>query len=87
MLRPEYLNIRHLPKNVLELLENKLEKLISAAPGFLLEDSYRNMLHYIKQPYEKNLDHSFASLAELDARRGLDSSKIFKNLYTLKKDY
>jgi len=87
MLTPEYLNIRHLPNNVLELLEKKIESLISEAPGFLLEDSYRNMLHYIKQPTEKNLDLSFERLSELDVRRGLDSRKIFKDLYTLKKDY
>ena len=84
LLEPEYLNIRHLPENVLNLLKNKLESLINQQPGYLLEDSYRNMLHYITQPFEKNLVNSFEQLAIMDQRRGLDSSKIFTELYKLK---
>jgi organic radical activating enzyme len=84
LLTPEYLNIRHLPKSVLQLLEHKLEHLISNKPGYLLEDSYRNMLYYIQQPFAKDLNSSFAKLATMDQRRGVDSSKIFKELYKLK---
>jgi MoaA/NifB/PqqE/SkfB family radical SAM enzyme len=46
LLTPDYLNIRHLPDNVLNLLKNKLESKINNQPGYLLEDSYKNMLHY-----------------------------------------
>ncbi len=84
LLRPDYLNIRHLPENVLQSVKSELENRINASPGYLLEDSYRNMLHYIQQPFEKNLSNSFAKLAELDQRRNLDSSKIFKDLYKLR---
>jgi sulfatase maturation enzyme AslB (radical SAM superfamily) len=84
LLNPYYLNIRHLPENVLQSVKNKLQIRISESPGYLLEDSYRNMLHYIQQPFDKNLNDSFAKLAELDQRRNLDSSKIFKDLYKLK---
>jgi hypothetical protein len=42
------------------------------------------MLHYITQPIEKNLTASFEKLALMDQRRGLDSSKIFTELYKLK---
>jgi len=84
LLTPEYLNIRHLPKNVLNLLKNKLESKINEHPGYLLEDSYRNMLHYITQPIEQDLAGSFEKLAVMDQRRGLDSSKIFTELYKLK---
>ena len=84
LLTPDYLNIRHLPKNVLNLLKTKLELQINKQPGYLLEDSYRNMLHYIEQPFEPNLKNSFEKLAIMDQRRGIDSSKIFTELYKLK---
>jgi MoaA/NifB/PqqE/SkfB family radical SAM enzyme len=84
LLTPDYLNIRHLPENVLNLLKLKLESRVNKNPGYLLEDSYRNMLHYITQPIEKNLTNSFEQLAVMDQRRGVDSSKIFTELYKLK---
>jgi sulfatase maturation enzyme AslB (radical SAM superfamily) len=84
LLGPEYLNIRHLPQNMLNLLKTKLESKINEQPGYLLEDSYRNMLNYIEQPFEKNLTSAFKKLSVLDQRRGVDSSKIFTELYKLK---
>ena len=83
LLGPEYLNVRHLPENVLNLLKTKLESKINEQPGYLLEDSYRNMLDYITQPMAKNLTMSFEKLAVMDQRRGVDSSKIFTELYKL----
>jgi organic radical activating enzyme len=84
LLGPEYLNIRHLPQNMLNLLKTKLESKINEQPGYLLEDSYRNMLHYIEQPIEKNLSGSFEKLSVMDQRRGVDSRKIFTELYKLR---
>lgn len=84
LLDPYYLNIRHLPKHVLQLLKTKLENRINENPGYLLEDSYRNLLYYIQQPFEKNLKFTFDRLAIMDQRRGLDSSKVFKDFYKFK---
>lgn len=84
LITPDYLNIRHLPDNVLQSIKNTLEQRINKHPGYLLEDSYQNMLHYIQQPMEKNLKYSFEQLSIMDQRRNLDSSKIFKDLYKLK---
>lgn len=84
LLTPDYLNIRHLPESVLNLLKTKLESKINKQPGYLLEDSYRNMLHYIEQPIERNLTNSFEQLGMMDQRRRVDSSKIFTELYKLK---
>jgi MoaA/NifB/PqqE/SkfB family radical SAM enzyme len=81
LLTPEYLNIRHLPDAVLDTVSAELENRINAKPGFLLENSYVNMLNYIKQPMIKNLANSFAQIGIIDQRRGLDSSKIFQELY------
>jgi MoaA/NifB/PqqE/SkfB family radical SAM enzyme len=84
LMDPEYLNVRHLPENMLNLLKTKLESNINAAPGYLLEDSYRNLLSYIEQPFEKDLAGSFEKIKTLDQRRNIDSSKIFTELYKLK---
>lgn len=84
LLNPLYLNIRHLPDDVLKLLKNKIEQRLSENPGYHLEDSYRNMLHYISLPFNKDLKNSFEQLEKLDQRRNLDSSKIFKDLYKLR---
>lgn len=86
LLTPEYLNIRHLPEHVLQLLKVELQQRISRQPGYLLEDSYKNMLSYIEQPFKKDLIGSFEKMKILDQRRTIDSSKIFKDLYKLKKD-
>lgn len=83
LLTPLYLNVRHLPEHVLQLVKERLENEINQKPGYLLEDSLRNLLHYIQQPFEKNLAGSFEQLKILDQRRNQDSSKIFPNLYKL----
>lgn len=84
VLTPEYLNVRHLPAEVLHSVSNMLSDRINESPGFLLENSYRNLLAYIQTPMVKNLEDSFFQLALLDKARNLDSSKIFKDLYKLK---
>lgn len=84
LLTPDHLNIRHLPETVLNLLKSKLQSRINENPGYLLEDSYKNMLHYISQPIERNLANSFDQLAVMDQRRGIDSREIFTELYKLK---
>jgi len=81
LLQPDYLNIRHLPDTMLNLVKEELTKRINEHPGFLLENGYRNVLDYINQPTEKNLAKSFEQIKILDQRRGLDSTKIFKDLY------
>ena len=79
---PDYLNIRHLGDGVLNLVKHELTNRINQRPGFLLENSYANMLAYLDQPLEKNLQNSFDQLKKMDARRNKDSSKIFKRLYS-----
>jgi sulfatase maturation enzyme AslB (radical SAM superfamily) len=81
LLNPDYLNIRHLPDNVLNSVKATLEQRIATNPGFLLEDSYRNMLNYIQQPINKNFNESMRQLAQLDQRRNINSRETFKNLY------
>ena len=81
LLKPDYLNIRHLPESVLNSVKSKLQDRINQKPGYLLEDSYQNMLHYIDTPFEKNIKQSIDTLSEMDQRRGIDSRIIFKDFY------
>ena len=81
---PEYLNVRNLPDQLVNDLKQEFSRRINLLPGFLLENSYRNILTYLDEPWNKNLDKSFEELAKLDQRRNLDSSKIFKELYAFK---
>jgi len=66
---------------MLNLVKEELVKRVNEKPGFLLENGYRNILEHINLPIEKNLAESFRQLKLLDERRGLDSTKIFKELY------
>jgi hypothetical protein len=81
MITPDYLNIRNLPESVLNSVKSELQYRIDQKPGYLLEDSYRNMLHYIDTPFEKNIKQSIDKLLEMDQRRGIDSKTTFKDLY------
>ena len=83
LLQPEYLNIRHLPSYVLQSIQDTLHTRINEHPGFLLEESYQNMLSYIQQPFDKNLQVSLTRLSQLDQRRNIDSRNIFTKLYKL----
>lgn len=82
--QPGYLDTRHLPNEVLQSIEHTLQDRINSNPGFLLEDGYQNLLEHIRKPFKQDLVSSFKQLAELDRRRGVDSSKIFTELYKLK---
>lgn len=81
LLGPDYLNIRHLPDNVLNSVTDKLKQKINQHPGYLLENGFRNVLSYLDQPMIKNLPKSFDQLKIMDVRRKLDSRAIFKDLY------
>jgi len=78
---PEYLNVRHLPQNVLNSVKKILIDRLDKQPGYLLENSYQNMLLHLDQPFDKNLAGAFEQLTEMDKRRKLDSRAIFKDLY------
>ena len=80
---PDYLNIRHLPDHMLQMVEQELVNWINQKPGYLLENSLKNMLQYIKTPMEKNIKYSLAEIAKLDQRRNIDSRTVFKEFYNL----
>lgn len=81
LLKPDYLNIRHLPETVLNSVKDELKQKINQKPGYLLENGFRNVLAHLDQPIEKNLSNSFEQLSIMDKRRKLNSRTIFKDLY------
>ena len=84
LLTPTELNIRHLPADEVDLVKQELTRRIAQHPGYLLEDSYQNLLNYINQPFSPDISRTFDFLDKLDKRRELDSSRVFPRLYTLK---
>lgn len=80
---PENLNVRHLPTHMLADAEKILQEEIAKKPGYLLENGLKNVLQYIKSPIVKNTQGCLAHLAEIDARRNLDSKQVFKEFYSL----
>ena len=78
---PEYFDLRHLPDDVLNKIKNTLQERINKSPGFLLENSYKNLELYLNKPINKNLSQSFNIIKQLDQRRSLNSRNIFKELY------
>lgn len=83
LLTPGNLDVRHLPKNVLNSCKDELQDRISKSPGYLLEDGYKNLLYYINQPFQSDMQAVRGFLETLDNRRNLNSQKIFKDLYKL----
>ena len=81
LLEPDYLNIRHLPEDVLNSVRHMLKDKINQRPGYLLENGFCNLLSYLDQPMTKDLTNSFKQLQIMDTRRNQNSRSIFKNLY------
>ena len=86
LLQPDFLNIRHLPNTMLQSVERELQDWISQKPGFLLENSLRNVLQYIKTPVEKNIEYCLTHIAKMDRRRNINSRVVFAELYNLIED-
>jgi hypothetical protein len=79
---PKYLDLRHLPARALDKVQTELQNRINNKPGYLLEDSYRNMLAHLLRPLDKDLKNSFDKINAMDQRRGLNSRDVFAELYT-----
>lgn len=78
---PAHLDVRHLPTDVLLTIKEELVARVNANPGYLLEDSYNNLLHYIDKPFTADLASAIKTIQDLDTRRGLDSRSIFPEVY------
>lgn len=78
---PTSLNILNFDKKVIDDLSLIIKDRINASPGFLLQNSYENLLNYLNQPFDKNTKSTYNMLDALDKRRSLDSRQIFSSVY------
>ena len=79
---PEYLNVLNLPKHIVEQLITILKNKINQNKGFLLQNSYQNLLqHLTETDFHANIDNTKKGLKKMDQRRHLDSKQIFPALY------
>ena len=78
---PTYFDIRHLPDAVISDVKHELLNRINKSPGFLLENSYKNLFEHLQKPMNKNLAESLERIKIIDNRRGIDSKVIFPDLY------
>jgi len=78
---PKALDIRNLPNNLLDKVRKLLLEELENKPGYLLEDSYRNMLNHINTKFDSDIKQTLSHISALDQRRGLDSQKTFSELY------
>ena len=79
---PEYLNVLNLPKHIVEQLITILKNKINQNKGFLLQNSYQNLLqHLTETDFHANIDNTKKGLKKMDQRRHLDSKEIFPTLY------
>jgi hypothetical protein len=79
---PIKLNILNLPNKVLDECKDLFQKQIDKKPGFLLQNSYENVLSYLTDTtFHANIINTKQELQKMDKRRNIDSSKIFQQLY------
>jgi len=82
MYTPEKLNVLNLPKHILDDCRKLLQEQINQKPGFLLQNSYENLLSYLTDTkFNANIEGTKQELKKMDQRRKTDSSKIFPQLY------
>lgn len=78
---PIYFNILNLPDKDIENLKQKFMDEINKKPGFILQNSYENILKYLNEPFDKNLKGTYNNLKMLDKRRNVNSEMVFPKLY------
>ena len=86
ILGPKWLDVRNLSDDVLDDINIALQSRIDQKPGYLLEESYKNMMKHARLPFTKDLASTFKNLNEMDQRRGLDSKTIFPEVYECLQD-
>ena len=78
---PTELNILNYGNSIINQLRKIIKDKINSRPGFLLQNSYENLLNYLDQPFDKNTKATYNMLDTLDKRRSLNSKKIFATVY------
>lgn len=79
---PSELSVLNLPRNVVQECIDLFQKEINSKPGFLLQNSYENVLSYLTEAdFHANIEQTKQFLITMDKRRNIDSSQTFTQLY------
>jgi MoaA/NifB/PqqE/SkfB family radical SAM enzyme len=79
---PESLNILNLPNQILDTCKALFKEQIDKKPGFLLQNSYENVLSYLTETeFHANIESTIQRLKTMDLRRNNNSRTIFPKLY------
>ena len=79
---PESLNILNLPAKILDTCKALFKEQIDKKPGFLLQNSYENVLSYLTETeFHANIESTRQRLKTMDLRRNNNSRTIFPKLY------
>jgi len=80
--RPPWLNVLNLPNHILEVCKTNLKNQINKKPGFLLQNSWENILSYLTETkFYANIELTKQEIEKVNLRRNIDSKKIFPDLY------
>ena len=77
---PAHYDVRNLPEHCLSTARQELEKRMVTSE-YLIKHSYKILYDHLNRPFEKNINLTLQTLAELDQRRHLDSKSIFPEFY------
>jgi hypothetical protein len=79
---PDSLCVLNLPSHMLEKSIKKFKTELESKPGHLLQNSLENCLSYLtNEKFHANIKSTLDRLQEMDKRRNIDSTKIFKTFY------
>lgn len=82
VLTPIALNVLNLPEHMLSQIKKRLQQEINKKPGWLLQNSYENMLKYQDNNIIPDIKNTLNFLSILDKRRNQNSRKVFPKLYS-----
>jgi MoaA/NifB/PqqE/SkfB family radical SAM enzyme len=80
--KPLWLNVLNLPEHILDACKVELKNQIDSKPGFLLQNSWENILSYLTDTkFYANIELTKQEIKKMDLRRNIDSKKVFPKLY------
>ena len=77
---PRYYNILNLKEEFLHETKNKVDREIKTAK-FLYKDGLSNIKKYLDSHFDKDIKETKKQLSIIDARRNMDSKKLFRHIY------
>lgn len=77
---PKYYNILNLNDELIQQIKNKINQEIKTAK-FLYRDGLSNIKKYLDSDFNKDITETKKQLSIIDARRNINSKKLFKHIY------